>query len=110
MMHDAETLGLSTGPWTEDKVHAGELLSFLEARVHYSDLSQQHWLVVFRNSLNAVLAYCFDMGIGRLLEENAHREASLQPTRLVGPSGKKAANFSVALRKTQLDKLEKLHG
>ena len=57
-----------------------------------------------------MLAYCFDVGIGWLLEDNAAAEASLQPTRLMGPSGKRAAHGSLAVRRNQLDKLEKLHG
>ena len=103
----------SPGPisaFPQGKVHAGELLSFLEARVHYSDLEPGHWLLTFRNYLNTVLAYLFDVGMYSLLEENTANEASLEPTRLVGPSGVKRTNFSLAKRKQQLDKLEKLHG
>ena len=72
-----------------------DLLSFAEARANYSDLPAGHWVLLLRNGLLHIAAYCAEVRIHSILAAEVVPMARLAESQLYGKSGTRLARRGV---------------
>ena len=85
---------------TGNRVLLGDMLVFAEARVNYSSLPDGHWVVLLRNGLLQIAAYCVEVRIHAILLAEEVPLSRLSVTPHYGKTGKRKARHG-ALTKLQ---------